>query len=51
MVFMFFAVAIAAVFFIGSLLALRLGYDLGHLHRKRNGPEGSAGLATVESAI
>jgi hypothetical protein len=46
-----FAVAIAALFFVGSLIALRLGQDLGLRYRKRNGIEGTGGLATVEGAI
>src|SRR3954454_8320330 len=51
MIFMLFAVAIAALFFVGSLISLRLGRQLGLQHSKRNGPEGNAGLATVEGAI
>src|SRR3954452_5934733 len=51
MIFMLFAVAIAALFFVGSLISLRLGRQLGLQHSKRNGPEGNVGLATVEGAI
>ena len=51
MIFMLFAVAVAAVFFVGSLILLRLGQHLGLRYRKRNGTEGSGGLATVEGAI
>jgi hypothetical protein len=51
MIFMLFAIAIAALFFVGSLISLRLGRDLGLRYRKRNGTEGTGGLATVESAI
>ncbi|WP_375764539.1 hypothetical protein ACE10X_21250 [Bradyrhizobium sp. Pha-3] len=51
MIFMLFAAAIAALFFIGSLLLLHLGQQLGQRHRKRNGSEGIGGLATVEGAI
>jgi len=51
MIFMLFAVAIAAVFFVGSLILLRLGQHLGLRYRKRNGTEGTGGLATVEGAI
>jgi hypothetical protein len=51
MIFMSFAVAIAAVFFVGSLILLRLGQHLGLRYRKRNGTEGTGGLATVEGAI
>jgi len=45
MIFMLFAVAIAALFFVGSLISLRLGQDLGLRYRKRNGTEGTGGLA------
>jgi hypothetical protein len=48
---MFFAVGVAAAFFIGSLVALRFGQYLGLRHRKRDGANGTAGLATVEGAI
>ncbi|WGD56071.1 hypothetical protein QA641_20540 [Bradyrhizobium sp. CB1650] len=51
MIFMLFALAIAALFFVGSLILLRLGQHLGLRHRKQNGAEGNAGLATVEGAI
>src|SRR5215470_18677648 len=51
MIFMFFAVGIAAAFFVGSLIALRSGQHLGLRHRKREGANGTAGLATVEGAI
>ena len=51
MIFMFFAVGIAAAFFVGSLIALRSGQYLGLRHRKRDGANGTAGLATVEGAI
>lgn len=51
MIFMLFAVAIAAAFFVGSLISLRLGHHLGLRHRKRYGAEGNAGLAPVEGAI
>src|SRR3981189_4005198 len=51
MTFMLFAVAIPALFFVGSLIALRLGQRLGLRHRKRSGGEGIGGLATVEGAI
>jgi hypothetical protein len=50
-VFLLFAVAIAAAFFVGSLSLLRLGQQLGSRHRKRNGADAAAGLATVEGAI
>src|SRR5215472_11619694 len=51
MIFMFFAAGIAALFFVGSLILLRLGQHLGSRHRKRNGADGTGGLATVEGAI
>src|ERR1700755_3467574 len=51
MIFMLFAVAIAALFFVGSLILLNLGQELGLRYRKRNGTEGTGGLATVEGAI
>jgi len=51
MIFMFFAAGIAALFFVGSLILLRLGQHLGFRHRKRNGADGTGGLATVEGAI
>ena len=51
MIFMLFAVGIAVVFFVGSLIALRLGQYLGLRHRKRRGAEGLGGLATIEGAI
>ena len=38
-------------FFVGSLILLRLGQHLGLRYRKRNGTEGTGGLATVEGAI
>ena len=37
MIFMLFAVAISALFFVGSLILLRLGQHLGLRHRKRSG--------------
>jgi len=43
MIFMLFAVGIAVVFFVGSLVALRLGQYLGLRHRKRSGTEGMEG--------
>ncbi|WP_050423335.1 hypothetical protein [Bradyrhizobium tropiciagri] len=51
MVFLLFAVAIAALFFVGALLALRLGRHLGSRYRKQNGVDDVGGLATVEGAI
>lgn len=44
-----FAVGIAAAFFVGSLILLRVGQYLGVRHRKRNGT--NAGLGAVEGAI
>jgi low affinity Fe/Cu permease len=51
MIFMFFALTIAAAFFVGALMSLRFGIYLGLLHRTRNGGEGTAGFATLEGAI
>jgi hypothetical protein len=50
MLFMFFAVGVAAVFFVGSLFALYFGQRLGH-HYRRVGGDGIGGLGTLESAI
>ncbi|WP_441259619.1 hypothetical protein AB7008_23675 [Bradyrhizobium sp. 521_C7_N1_3] len=49
--FLLFAVAIAALFFVGSLILLRLGQRLGFRYRTRSDTEGTGGLATVEGAI
>jgi hypothetical protein len=49
MIFMSFALAIAAAFFIGALISLQFGRYLGLRYRKRN--EGTGALATVEGAI
>ena len=49
--FMLFAAGIAVLFFVGSLIALRLGEHLGLRHRKRHGTEAMGGLATIEGAI
>lgn len=51
MIFLFFAAGIAAAFFAGSLLALRLGRYLGLRYRERGTADSVAGLATVEGAI
>src|ERR1700730_19342285 len=51
MIFMLFALAIAALFFVGSIILLNLGQQLGLRYRKRSGTEGTGGLATVEGAI
>jgi len=51
MVFMFFALGIAAVFFIGSLILLNYGRRLGLQYRKHTNSESTAGLSTVEGAI
>jgi hypothetical protein len=51
MIFLFFAVGIAAVFFIGSLISLHYGRWLGLRYRKYANGESTAGLATVEGAI
>ncbi|MGY3576960.1 bestrophin-like domain [Bradyrhizobium sp. USDA 4504] len=49
MIFMLFAIAIAALFFVGSLILLRWGQHLGRRYRERS--EGTGGFATVEGAI
>ncbi|MGV7216216.1 bestrophin-like domain [Bradyrhizobium sp. UFLA05-112] len=51
MIFMFFAVAIAAVFFVGSMISLNFGRRLGLRYRKHTNGESTAGLSTVEGAI
>jgi len=51
MIFMLFAVAIAVLFFAGSLILLRLGQHPGLRHRKRSGSEGIEGLVSVGGAI
>src|SRR5689334_6491165 len=51
MIFMFFAIGIAALFFIGSLISLNFGRRLGLRYRKHTNGESTAGLATVEGAI
>jgi hypothetical protein len=44
MIFMLFAVAIAALFFVGSLILLRLGQHLGLRYRKRKRYRGHRGV-------
>src|SRR5258708_19066417 len=51
MIFMLFAVGIAAVFFIGALISLNYGRRLGLQYRKHTNGESTAGLAPVEGAI
>jgi hypothetical protein len=51
MLFMLFAVGIAGIFFIGSLIALHLGQRLGLHYRKNGEANGIGGLGTVEGAI
>ena len=51
MIFMFFAVGIAAIFFISSMFALHYGRLLGLRYREREKTENLGGLATVEGAI
>ena len=51
MIFMFFSAGIAAIFFVGSLIALHGGRNLGLQYRKQEGADGMVGLATVEGAI
>jgi hypothetical protein len=49
MIFMLFAVG--TLFFVGSLFSLRVGQQLGLLHRKRNSTDAIGALPRVESAI
>lgn len=51
MVFLLFAAGVAAAFFVGSLLALHLGRQLGLRYRRRGAAEGMGGLGTVEGAL
>jgi CDP-diglyceride synthetase len=51
MIFMFFAAGIAAIFFVGSVVALHCGRTLGLRYRKHKEADSMAGLATVEGAI
>jgi hypothetical protein len=51
MIFLFFSASIAAAFFVGSLLALRVGRYLGLRYRERGTADTAAGLSTVEGAI
>src|SRR5215472_337974 len=51
MSFMFFATAIAAVFFVSSLVSFQYGRRLGLRYQKYKGANGTAGLSTVEGAI
>lgn len=51
MIFLFFAVGVAVVFFVGSLLLLHLGRCLGLKYRERGLADAAAGHATVEGSI
>ena len=51
MIFSLFAAAIAAAFFVGSLVLLHVGRRLGLRYLQSRGQEGLAGLSTVEGAI
>jgi CDP-diglyceride synthetase len=51
MIFMFFSLGIATIFFVGSLIALQCGRTLGLRYRKHKGANNMAGLGTVEGAI
>jgi CDP-diglyceride synthetase len=51
MIFMFFSLGIAVIFFLGSLVALHFGRILGLRYRKHKAADSLAGLGTVEGAI
>ena len=51
MIFLFFSVGIAAVFFVGSLILLNYGRNLGLRYIRQGGASGMAGLATAEGAV
>ena len=51
MIFSLFAVAITATFFVGSLILLNYGRQLGLRYRQQQGAESMAGLPSVEGAV
>src|SRR5436190_24214688 len=51
MIFMVFSAAVAAAFFVGSLVLLHWGRHLGLWHLKQEGTSSMAGLSTVEGAV
>jgi hypothetical protein len=51
MIFLFFAAGIAAAFFVGSLLLLRLGRYLGSRYRERGAADAVAGRLCCSVAI
>jgi hypothetical protein len=51
MMFMLFSTAVAAAFFVGSLILLHWGRHLGLRHLKKEGTSSMAGLSTVEGAV
>ena len=51
MIFSLFAVAITAAFFVGSLVLLNYGRQLGLRYRQQQGAESMAGLPSVEGAV
>src|SRR6266404_1707938 len=51
MIFMLFSAAVAAAFFVGSLILLHWGWHLGLWHLKQEGTSSMAGLSTVEGAV
>ena len=51
MIFGFFAVSVAALFFVGCLIMLNYGRRLGLLYLRRNEVDSMVGLPTVEAAV
>ena len=51
MIFMLFAVAIVAAFFVSSLILMNYGRQLGLRYRQQLGAESMAGLPSVEGAV
>src|SRR5436189_5607962 len=51
MIFMLLSAAVAAPFFVGSLVLLHWGRHLGLWHLKQEGTSSMAGLSTVEGAV
>src|SRR5215510_10222592 len=51
MMFALFALGVAAVFFVSSLILLNYGRQLGLRHLQQEGPDSMAGLRTAEGAV
>src|SRR5215813_7757910 len=51
MIFVFFSLGIAAIFFVGSLILLNYGRHLGSQYIRQGGASSMAGLATAEGAV